>query len=54
MRASGAAIQDQVVTQRNERFVVPVKDDFRGKSLAWQHGFSVMRRDGFRRTARSD
>lgn len=40
MRASGDAIQDQIVTQRNERFVIPVKADFRGKVAGVAHGFS--------------
>ncbi|HRH40088.1 MAG TPA: hypothetical protein PKY82_00485, partial [Pyrinomonadaceae bacterium] len=31
MRNNSEAIQDAIVTQRNERFVVPVKADFRGK-----------------------
>ena len=40
MRASGDAIQDAIVTQRNERFVIPVKADFRGKIGGVAHGFS--------------
>lgn len=40
MRNSGDAIQDQIVTQRNERFVIPVKADFRGKVGGVAHGFS--------------
>ena len=40
MRATGDAIQDQIVTQRNERFVIPVKADFRGKVSGVAHGFS--------------
>ena len=40
MRNSGAAIQDEIVTQRNERFVIPVKADFRGKVGGVAHGFS--------------
>lgn len=40
MRNSGAAIQDQLVTQRNERYVIPVKADFRGKIQGVAHGFS--------------
>ena len=40
MRNAGDAIQDQIVTQRNERFVVPVKADFRGKVQGVAHGFS--------------
>ncbi len=40
MRNSGAAIQDAIVTQRNERYVIPVKADFRGKIQGVAHGFS--------------
>lgn len=40
MRASGDAIQDQLVTMRNDRFVIPVKSDFRGKVGGVAHGFS--------------
>ncbi|MBK9153633.1 MAG: Smr/MutS family protein [Chloracidobacterium sp.] len=40
MRASGDAIQDQLVTVRNDRFVIPVKADFRGKVGGVAHGFS--------------
>ena len=40
MRAGGDAIQDQIVTQRNDRFVIPVKADFRGKVGGVAHGFS--------------
>ena len=40
MRNSGAAIQDEIVTQRNDRFVIPVKADFRGKIQGVAHGFS--------------
>lgn len=40
MRNSGDAIQDAIVTQRNERFVIPVKADFRGKVSGVAHGFS--------------
>ncbi len=40
MRKAGAAIQDEIVTQRNERFVIPVKADFRGKIQGVAHGFS--------------
>lgn len=40
MRASGDAIQDQIVTMRNDRFVIPVKADFRGKVGGVAHGFS--------------
>ena len=40
MRQSGEAIQDAIVTQRNERFVIPVKADFRGRVSGVAHGFS--------------
>lgn len=40
MRAAGDAIQDAIVTQRNERYVIPVKADFRGKIGGVAHGFS--------------
>jgi DNA mismatch repair protein MutS2 len=40
MRSNSDAIQDAIVTQRNERFVVPVKADFRGKFQGVAHGFS--------------
>ena len=40
MRSAGNAIQDQIVTQRNDRFVIPVKSDFRGKIAGVAHGFS--------------
>jgi DNA mismatch repair protein MutS2 len=40
MRAAGTAIQDEIVTMRNDRFVIPVKTDFRGKVTGVAHGFS--------------
>jgi len=40
MRSAGAAIQDEIVTVRNDRFVIPVKADFRGKVGGVAHGFS--------------
>ncbi len=40
MRAAGTAIQDELVTVRNDRFVIPVKTDFRGKVSGVAHGFS--------------
>src|SRR5215203_2441795 len=40
MRSSGDAIQDEIVTVRNDRFVIPVKADFRGKIGGVAHGFS--------------
>ncbi len=40
MRKAGTAIQDEIVTVRNNRFVIPVKTDFRGKVSGVAHGFS--------------
>ena len=40
MRSAGDAIQDEIVTVRNDRFVIPVKADFRGKVGGVAHGFS--------------
>jgi DNA mismatch repair protein MutS2 len=40
MRRSEEAIQDQLVTLRNDRFVVPVKSDHRGRVQGVAHGFS--------------
>lgn len=40
MRAAGTAIQDEIVTVRNDRFVIPVKADLRGKIGGVAHGFS--------------
>ncbi len=40
MRKSGDAVQDDLITVRNERFVIPVKADFRGKIAGVAHGFS--------------
>jgi DNA mismatch repair protein MutS2 len=40
MRRAGTAIQDEIVTLRNDRFVIPVKTDFRGKVSGVAHGFS--------------
>ncbi len=40
MRAAGTAIQDEIVTVRNDRFVIPVKTDFQGKVTGVAHGFS--------------
>ncbi|MFM9905002.1 MAG: endonuclease MutS2 [Pyrinomonadaceae bacterium] len=40
IRAAGTAIQDEIVTVRNDRFVIPVKTDFRGKVSGVAHGFS--------------
>lgn len=40
MRRAGEAIQDAIVTVRNERFVIPVKTDLRGRVPGVAHGFS--------------
>src|SRR4029079_18239120 len=40
IRSAGDAIQDEIVTVRNDRFVIPVKADFRGKVSGVAHGFS--------------
>ena len=40
MRAAGTAVQDDIVTVRNDRFVIPIKTDFRGKVAGVAHGFS--------------
>jgi DNA mismatch repair protein MutS2 len=40
MRNAGEAIQDAIVTMRNERYVIPVKADFRGRIGGVAHGFS--------------
>lgn len=40
MHKASEAIQDEILTQRNERFVIPVKADFRGKIPGVAHGFS--------------
>lgn len=40
MRSAGDAIQDQLVTLRNDRYVIPIKSDFRGKVGGVAHGFS--------------
>jgi len=40
MRDSGTAVQDAIVTVRNDRFVIPIKADFRGKVGGVAHGFS--------------
>jgi DNA mismatch repair protein MutS2 len=40
MRNAGDAIQDAIVTVRNERYVIPVKADFRGRIGGVAHGFS--------------
>jgi DNA mismatch repair protein MutS2 len=40
MRRGAEAIQDQLVTVRNDRFVIPVKSDHRGRVQGVAHGFS--------------
>lgn len=40
MRSNSTAIQDEIVTVRNERFVIPVKADFSGKITGVAHGAS--------------
>jgi DNA mismatch repair protein MutS2 len=40
MRRAGEAIQDELVTVRNERFVIPVRSDHRGRVAGVAHGFS--------------
>ena len=40
MRRAEEAIQDQLVTVRNERFVIPVRADHRGRVAGVGHGFS--------------
>ncbi len=40
MRKSGEAIQDELVTIRNDRFVIPVKSDHRARVHGVAHGYS--------------
>ncbi len=40
MRSTGDAIQDELVTLRNDRFVIPVKSDQRARVKGVAHGFS--------------
>lgn len=40
MRRSEEAIQDELVTVRNDRFVIPVRADHRGRVRGVAHGFS--------------
>ncbi|PYS47051.1 MAG: hypothetical protein DMF68_17105 [Acidobacteria bacterium] len=40
MRRADEAIQDEIVTVRNDRFVIPVKSDHRGRVQGVAHGFS--------------
>ena len=41
MRKSAEAIQDELVTIRNDRFVIPVKADHRGRVKGVAHGYSA-------------
>src|SRR4029453_10146500 len=40
MRRSADSIQDELVTIRNDRFVIPVKADHRGRVQGVAHGYS--------------
>ena len=40
MRKAGEAIQDELVTVRNDRFVIPVKSDHRARVNGVAHGYS--------------
>ena len=40
MRKAGEAIQDELVTIRNDRFVIPVKSDHRARVTGVAHGYS--------------
>lgn len=40
MRSSAESIQDELVTIRNDRFVIPVKADHRGRVQGVAHGYS--------------
>jgi DNA mismatch repair protein MutS2 len=40
MRRADEAIQDELVTIRNDRFVIPVRSDHRGRVAGVAHGFS--------------
>jgi DNA mismatch repair protein MutS2 len=40
MRRSEEAVQDELVTVRNDRFVIPIKSDHRGHIKGVAHGFS--------------
>lgn len=40
MQKLDAAVQDEFITVRNDRFVIPVKNDFRGRIQGVSHGFS--------------
>ena len=40
MRRSSEAVQDELVTMRNDRFVIPIKADHRGRVAGVAHGYS--------------
>ena len=40
MRRSEEAVQDELVTIRNDRFVIPVKSDHQGRIKGVAHGYS--------------
>lgn len=40
MRRSAEAVQDELVTMRNDRFVIPIKADHRGRVAGVAHGYS--------------
>ena len=40
MRSTESAVQDEFITVRNDRFVIPIKADFRGRLSGVAHGFS--------------
>ena len=40
MRRTESAVQDEFITVRNDRFVIPIKADFRGRLSGVAHGFS--------------
>lgn len=40
MRKTESAVQDEFITVRNDRFVIPIKADFRGRLSGVAHGFS--------------
>jgi DNA mismatch repair protein MutS2 len=40
MKKTESAVQDEFITVRNDRFVIPIKADFRGRLQGVAHGFS--------------
>ena len=52
MRKSAEAIQDELVTIRNDRFVIPVKADHRGRVQGVAHGYSSSGATAFARSCR--